>query len=63
MIMAVTKCYNEKLQKLSELNFSISMKWFYYMGAKVYSDLPIDIRTVKNKKDFKEKLELFLKME
>ena len=33
------------------------------MGAKLYNDLPIDVRTAENKKDYKEKLDLFLKME
>ena len=32
------------------------------MGAKLYNDLPIDFRTAENKTDFKEKVELFLKM-
>ena len=34
----------------------------HYMGAKLYNDLPIDGRTAENKKDFKEKLDLFLKV-
>ena len=32
------------------------------MGAKLYNDLPIDVRTTENKKDFIEKLDLFFKM-
>ena len=32
------------------------------MGAKLHNDLPIDERTAENKNDFKEKLDLFLKV-
>ena len=30
------------------------------MGAKLYNDLPIDVRIAKNKRDFKEKLDTFV---
>ena len=30
------------------------------MGAKLYNDLPIGLRTAENNKDFKEKLNRFL---
>ena len=32
------------------------------MRAKVYNNLPTSIRTAANGKDFKEKLDIFLKM-
>ena len=54
---------NKCLATLPRINTEYARKGFYYMGAKVYNNLPIDIRTVENKKDFKEKLDLFLKME
>ena len=33
------------------------------MVAKLNNDLPIDVRNAENKKDFKEKLDIILKME
>ena len=54
---------NKCLATLPRIKTEYARKGFYYMGAKVYNNLPIDIRTVENKKDFKEKLDLFLKME
>ena len=47
---------------LPRIKTEYARKGFYYMGAKLYNDLPIDVRTAENKKDFKEKLDLFLKM-
>ena len=32
------------------------------MGAKLYNNLPTSVRTATNGKDFKEKLDIFLKM-
>ena len=32
------------------------------MGAKLYNDLPTSVRTAANGKDFKDKLDTFLKM-
>ena len=31
------------------------------MEAKLYNDLPIDVRIAKDKQDFKEKLDIFLR--
>ena len=32
------------------------------MGAKLYNDLPTSVRSAADGKDFKEKLDIFLKM-
>ena len=54
---------NKCLATLPRIKTEYARKGFHYMGAKLYNNLPIEIRTVENKKDFKEKLDLFLKME
>ena len=59
----VTTRNNKCLATLPRIKTEYARKGFYYIGAKVYNNLPIDIRTVENKKDVKEKLDLFLKME
>ena len=53
---------NKCLATLPRIKTEYGRKGFYYMGAKLYNDLPINVRTAENKKDFNEKLELFLKM-
>ena len=53
---------NKCLATLPRIKTEYARKGFYYMGAKLYNDLPIDVRTAENKKDFIEKLDLFLKM-
>ena len=54
---------NKCLATLPSIKTEYARRGFYYMGAKLYNDLPIDVRTAENKKDFKEQLDLFLKME
>ena len=53
---------NKCLATLPRIKTEYARKGFYYMGAKLYNDLPIDVRTAVNKKDFIEILDLFLKM-
>ena len=53
---------NKCLATLPRIKTDYARKGFYYMGAKLYNDLPIDVRTAENKKDFIEKLDLVLKM-
>ena len=52
---------NKCLATLSSIKTEYARKGFHYMWAKLYNDLPIDVRTAENKKDFKEKFDLFLK--
>ena len=53
---------NKCLATLPRIKTEYGRKGFYYKGAKLYNDLPINVRTAENKKDFNEKLDLFLKM-
>ena len=53
---------NKCLATLPSIKTEYARKGFHYMGAKLYNDLPIDVTTAENKKDFKEKLDLFLKV-
>ena len=54
---------NKCVATLPSIKTEYARRGFYYMGAKLYNELPIDVRTAENKKNFKEKLDLFLKME
>ena len=46
---------------LLRIKTKYTRKGFYYLGAKLYNDLPI--RTAENKNDVKEKLDLYFKMQ
>ena len=49
-------------QQLCEINTEYARQGFFYMGAKLDNNLPASVRTAANGKDFKEKLDIFLKM-
>ena len=53
---------NKCLATLPCIKTEYGRKGFYYVGAKLYNDLPIIVRTAENKRDFNEKLDSFLKM-
>ena len=53
---------NRRKTTLPSIKIDYARKGFHYMGAKLYNDLPVDVRTAENKNDFKEKLDLFFKM-
>ena len=40
------------LPRIKTIKTEYGRKGFYYMGAKLYNDLPINVRTAENKKDF-----------
>ena len=50
------------LATLPRIKTEYVRKGFYYMGARLYNDLPVDVRTAENKNDLKEKLHLYFKM-
>ncbi len=52
---------NKCLATLPSIKTEYARKGFYYMGAKLYNDLPKDLRTAGTKRNFKEKLDVFLK--
>ena len=52
---------NKCIATLPCIKTEYARKGYDYMGAKLYNNLPIDVRTAENKKVFKEKLDLFLK--
>ena len=54
-----TSRQQETTNALPRIKTEYARKGLYYMGAKLYNDLPIDVRTAENKKDFIEKLDLF----
>ena len=47
---------------LPKINTEYARQGFFYMGAKLYNDLPTSVRSTGDGKDFKEKLDFFLKM-
>ena len=47
---------------LPKINTEYARQGFFYMGAKLYNNLPKSVRTAANGKDFKEKQDIFLKM-
>ena len=53
---------NTCLATLPSIKTEYAQKGFHYMGAKLYNDLPINVGTAENKKDFMEKMDLFLKV-
>ena len=53
---------NNCIATFPRIKTEYARKGFYYMKTKLYNDLPIDVRTAENKRDFIEKLDLFLKI-
>ena len=50
------------VSNFAEINTDYARQGFFYMGAKLYNNLPTSVRTAANGKDFKDKLDIFLKM-
>ena len=46
--------------KLPNIRLEYCRGSFYYMGAKLYNDLPIMIRKTENFKDFKKQLNIYV---
>ena len=46
---------------LPKINMEYARHGFFYMGVKLYNNLPTSVRAAANGKDFKEKLDIFLK--
>ena len=44
---------------LPKITTEYARQGFFYMGAKLYSDLPTSVRTAENRKNFMEKLNFF----
>ena len=47
---------------LPKINTEYARQGFFYIGAKLYNNLPTSVRTASNGKDFQEKLDIFLEM-
>ena len=47
---------------LPKINTEYARQGFFYMGAKLYNNLPTSVRPAANGKDFKEKMDIYSKM-
>ena len=48
---------------LPKINTEYARQGFFYIGAKLYNNLPTSVRTAANGKDFKEKLDIIFRNE
>ena len=51
---------NNTLLKLPKVKLEFERKGFYFFGAKIYNELPNEIRSIKEFKKFKEALKDYL---
>ena len=47
---------NNNILKLPAIRTEYARKSFYFMGAKIYNELPIELRRIENNQDFENKV-------
>ena len=52
---------NSSLLKIPKIKLECTKKAFFYMGTKIYNNLPLDIRKIDDFKIFKLKLDEYFK--
>ena len=53
---------NNNSVSLPKITTEYARQGFFYVGAKLYNDLPKSVRIAEHRKNFTEKLNFFLKM-